>query len=93
MTMSTRAIIAAVLLFLGLAEPSAADVSPDEARAIAKEAYIYGFPMVDSYRIEYAYFVDANIPDRLFEWMSKFVHSREAFLAYLGLTEAPDLQH
>ena len=24
----------------------------NEARAIAKEAYIYGFPMVDSYRIQ-----------------------------------------
>jgi hypothetical protein len=23
----------------------------DEARAIAKEAYIYGFPLVDSYRV------------------------------------------
>jgi hypothetical protein len=29
-----------------------------EARAIAKEAYIYGFPMVDNYRIQYGYFVD-----------------------------------
>ena len=27
-------------------------VSPDEARAIAKEAYIYGFPVVDNYRIQ-----------------------------------------
>jgi hypothetical protein len=33
-------------------------VSPTEARAIAKEAYIYGFPIVDSYRIQYGYFVD-----------------------------------
>src|SRR4051794_12646539 len=33
-------------------------VSPAEARAIAKEAYIYGFPMVDNYRIQYSYFVD-----------------------------------
>jgi hypothetical protein len=32
------------------AQPS---VTPAEARAIAKEAYIYGFPMVDNYRIEY----------------------------------------
>jgi hypothetical protein len=29
-----------------------------EARAIAKEAYIYGFPMVDGYRIQNAYFID-----------------------------------
>jgi hypothetical protein len=33
-------------------------LSPAEARAITKEAYIYGFPMVDSYRIQYTYFVD-----------------------------------
>jgi hypothetical protein len=33
-------------------------VSPAEARAIAKEAYIYGFPVVDSYRIMHTYFVD-----------------------------------
>jgi hypothetical protein len=33
-------------------------VSPAEARAIAKEAYIYGFPLVDSYRIQHGYFVD-----------------------------------
>lgn len=34
--------------------------TPDEARVIAKEAYIYGFPLVDSYRIQYSYFVDRN---------------------------------
>jgi len=28
-----------------------AGVTPAEARAIAKEAYVYGFPLVDSYRI------------------------------------------
>jgi len=37
-----------------------ADVTPAEARTIAKEAYVYGFPMVDSYRIQYAYFVDSK---------------------------------
>ena len=26
----------------------AADITPTEARAIAKEAYIYGFPLVDN---------------------------------------------
>lgn len=38
----------------------AADVTPAEARAIAKEAYIYGYPLVDSYRIQYAYFIDKD---------------------------------
>jgi len=38
-------------------------VSPEEARAIAKEAYIYGFPMVDNYRILHAYFVNTDDPE------------------------------
>lgn len=33
-----------------------------EARAIAKDAYIYGYPMVDSYRVQYEYFVDTGGP-------------------------------
>ena len=36
------------------------EVNPAEARAIAKEAYIYGFPIVDNYRVQYAYFVDTK---------------------------------
>lgn len=43
--------------------PGAAAVTPEQARAIAKEAYIYGFPLVDSYRIRYAYFVDKQSPE------------------------------
>jgi hypothetical protein len=43
-------------------------VTPSEARAIAKEAYIYGFPMVDSYRIEYGYFVDKKDPEYKGPW-------------------------
>jgi hypothetical protein len=43
-------------------------VSPDEARAIAKEAYIYGFPIVDDYRIQHAYFVDTNNPEYKGPW-------------------------
>jgi hypothetical protein len=36
---------------------SAGALSPGDARAIAKEAYIYGYPMVDGYRINYAYWL------------------------------------
>ena len=46
----------------------AADVTPAEARAIAKEAYVYGFPMVDSYRIQHAYFVDTKNPEYKAPW-------------------------
>lgn len=38
-------------------------VGPEQARAIAKEAYIYGFPLVDSYRITYSYFVNKESPE------------------------------
>jgi hypothetical protein len=44
------------------------DVTPTEARAIAKEAYIYGFPLVDSYRIQYFYFVNHDTPEFKAPW-------------------------
>lgn len=40
-----------------------ADLTPAEARAIAREAYVYGFPLVDNYRIQHAYFVDRTNAD------------------------------
>jgi hypothetical protein len=43
-------------------------VSPAEARVIAKEAYIYGFPIVDGYRILHAYFVDRTNPEYKASW-------------------------
>src|SRR5438046_1842504 len=46
----------------------AADITPAEARAIAKEAYIYGFPPVDNYRIQYGYFVDTKNPEFKTTW-------------------------
>ncbi len=43
-------------------------VSPAEARAIAKEAYIYGYPMVDAYRVQYDFFVDRQNPQFKAPW-------------------------
>lgn len=43
-------------------------VTPAEARVIAKEAYIYGFPMVDGYRIQHAYFVNHQNPEYKAPW-------------------------
>jgi len=40
------------------------NLTADEVRAIAKEAYIYGFPMVDNLRVQYAYFTDKKDPIR-----------------------------
>ncbi|MDT5329710.1 MAG: hypothetical protein QOF31_1007, partial [Mycobacterium sp.] len=48
--------------------PSPAAVTPEQARAIAKEAYIYGFPMVDNYRVQYAYFVNKEDPEYKGGW-------------------------
>jgi hypothetical protein len=45
-----------------------AKLQPKEARAIARQAYIYGFPLVDSYRIQYSYFVDRNDPEFKGDW-------------------------
>jgi hypothetical protein len=43
-------------------------LSADEARAIAKDAYVYGFPVVDSYRILHSYFVERGGPDYKGPW-------------------------
>jgi len=56
------------LLLGGLSGARGADVTPAEAREIAKEAYIYGFPMVDSYRIQYDYFVNTKAHEYKAPW-------------------------
>jgi hypothetical protein len=38
-------------------------VTPAQAREIAKDAYVYGFPMVDNNRVQCAYFVDQKNPE------------------------------
>lgn len=38
-------------------------LSEQEIRAISKEAYIYGFPIVDGYRIMHAYYVNPGNPE------------------------------
>jgi hypothetical protein len=67
-TMTTAGL--AAILFGPLAPGVAlgADVTPAEARAIAKEAYIYGFPIVDNYRIQYTYFQDSKGPEFKAPW-------------------------
>jgi len=47
----------------GQAAPDRPGESENEARAIAKDAYVYGFPLVDSYRIQWSYFVDRRGPE------------------------------
>lgn len=59
--MKTRFI--ALLLLTASPLLRAQEASPGEIRAIAKEAYIYAYPMVDSYRIQHAYFIDRTNPE------------------------------
>ena len=58
--MRTIAVIGAITVAGALlaAPAQAQSVSPAEVRAIAKDAVIWGFPLVDSYRVQYSYFVD-----------------------------------
>ncbi len=42
--------------------------TPQQVREIAKQAYVYGFPMVDNYRIQHSYFVDKANPQYKGNW-------------------------
>jgi len=55
---------------LGAAHAQTAPQPPSatEARAIAKEATIYGFPLVDNYRVQHSYFVDRGGPEFKAPW-------------------------
>lgn len=66
-----KAIVCATALLTASSLPVAygqSNVTPAEIRVIAKEAYIYGFPMVDGYRIQYAYFMDRGNPEFKAPW-------------------------
>jgi hypothetical protein len=65
-TITRRGFACGVALFPALrftAAGAQVSVGHAEARAIAKEAYIYGEPIVDNYRIQHAYFVDRANPE------------------------------
>ena len=65
-TVTRRGFVGGVALLPALhfsAAHAQAGVSPAEARTIAKEAYVYGFPIVDNYRIQHAYWMDKTNPE------------------------------
>ncbi|UCG89233.1 MAG: DUF1254 domain-containing protein, partial [Gemmatimonadota bacterium] len=51
-------LIFAVLLTATVAGCAPRAVTPDEARALVKDAYVYGFPMVMNYKTMYNYVID-----------------------------------
>ncbi|SPQ01045.1 conserved exported hypothetical protein [Candidatus Sulfobium mesophilum] len=62
------AFMCAMAMLAALPAFAADEITTTEARTIAKDAYIYGFPLVESYRIQYAYFVDSNNPEFKAPW-------------------------
>ncbi len=62
-TPRTLFVLVLLVLITGIITSCKPKVTPQEAQAIAKEAYTYGFPLIDSYRIYYAYFIDKNDPE------------------------------
>lgn len=59
--------------------PSSTSTMPnviEDARTIAKEAMIYGFPLIDNYRIQHGYFVDRSGPEFKAPWNAIFNNAR-----------------
>jgi hypothetical protein len=66
-----RRIVLGVLALIGAAAAAHAQsltISPNEVRSLAKDATVFGFPLVDGYRIQYSYFVDRGGPDFKSNW-------------------------
>ena len=55
--------IVCVVAYFLTGTTQAADITPAEARAVAKEAFVYGFAFVENYRSLYKQAVDSNDPD------------------------------
>jgi hypothetical protein len=55
--------IAFIALLLAVPVHAQSSITPEGARVIAKEAYVYGYPMVDNLRVQYAYFTDRSNPE------------------------------
>jgi hypothetical protein len=71
LTRRAALLAAPTLAFAAMSKPKGAgaqSLAMEEARAIAKEAYIYGFPLVDTYRIQFSYFVDRGDPEYKAPW-------------------------
>ena len=54
-------IVIVCLLIVGRA--AHASLTPVQAQSIARQAYIYGYPMVDLYRIYYQFFINDQSPE------------------------------
>ncbi|MCI0430059.1 MAG: DUF1254 domain-containing protein [Rhodospirillales bacterium] len=55
--------LAAGLAFVSSAAVAQVTATPAEARKVSGEAYLYGFPVVDSYKTQYAQAIEVGGPD------------------------------
>jgi hypothetical protein len=64
-----KKVFVTVLAVLCISIPAhAKPLTAKEAQAIAKDATVYGVPLLENYRIQYSYFVDRNDPDFKAPW-------------------------
>jgi hypothetical protein len=61
--MSVMGLALLSLVSASISVQAAQNLSTAEARSLSKQAYLYGFPMVDNYRILYSYAVDKSDPE------------------------------
>lgn len=73
MMMNRFLVSALVGVSLGLSPLTLAKLTQVQAEQLVKEAYTYGYPIVDNYRIQYSYFIDKNNPEYKGNWNQ--VHS------------------
>ena len=62
---NTILVILSVLLLSGCGpdDTATSDITAEEARAIASEAFVFGYPAVMGYKTMYSYMVDTNSPE------------------------------
>ena len=69
MMMKNKFLMSALLGFsLGLSPAAFAKLTEKQAEDLVKDAYIFGYPMVDSYRVQYSYFIDKQSPEYKGDW-------------------------
>lgn len=58
----------AIGLSLSFSPVTLAKLTQSQAEELVKDAYIYGYPIVDSYRVQYSYFIDKASPEYKGDW-------------------------
>lgn len=72
MSSKSSGLIRILLIVVGLALSSICAEgeapSPQQAQAIAREAYVYGYPLLRNYSTIYSYFIDSSSPQFKAPW-------------------------